>query len=93
MVADLQCGVVVNERGFEFIDADPVDAALFTVELDPVQVDDRGENGQLHVALTDETFQSYHFIVWKGTAALKATDKKVQTLENLPNTIVTCCML
>lgn len=53
MVAHLQCGVIVNERGFEFIDSDPVDAALFTVKLDPVQVDHCGENGQLDIALSD----------------------------------------
>ena len=53
MVAHLQCGVIVNEWGFQFIDSDPVDAALFTVELDPVQVDHCGENGQLNKALRD----------------------------------------
>ncbi len=53
MVAHLQRGVIVNERGFEFIDSDPVDAALFTVKLDPVQVDHCRENGQLNIALRD----------------------------------------
>lgn len=53
MVAHLQRRVIINEWGFEFIDSDPVDAALFTVELDPVQVDHCRENGQLHKALLD----------------------------------------
>lgn len=53
MVAHLQRGVIVNEWGFEFIDSDPVDAALFTVKLDPVQVDHSRENGQLNIALRD----------------------------------------
>lgn len=53
MVAHLQCGVIVNEWGFEFIDSDPVDAALFAVELDPVQVDHCWENGQFHITLRD----------------------------------------
>ncbi len=52
-MAYFQCGVIVNERGFKFIDSDPVDATLFTVQLDPVQVDHRGENCQLNVALMD----------------------------------------
>lgn len=51
MVAHFQRGVVVNERCFQVIDSDPVDAALFTVELDPVQVDHRGEDGQLNISL------------------------------------------
>lgn len=53
VVAHLQGGVVVNEWGFEFIDSDPVDAALFTVKLDPVQVDHCGEDGQLNKALKE----------------------------------------
>ncbi len=53
MVAYFQCWVVVNEWGFKFIDSDSIDATLFTVELDPVQVDHCGENGQLDVALSD----------------------------------------
>lgn len=51
VVAHLQGGVVVNKRGFQFIDSDPVDAALFAVQFDPVQVDYCGENGQLNIAL------------------------------------------
>lgn len=51
MVAHLQSGVVVNEWGFQVIDPDPVDATLFTVQLDPVQVDHCGEDGELNVAL------------------------------------------
>lgn len=53
MVAHLQRGVIINEWGFKFIDSDPVDAALFAVELDPVQVDHCRENRQLHIALLD----------------------------------------
>lgn len=53
MVTDLQRWIIVNERGFEFIDSDPVDATLFTVQLDPVQVDHCRENGQLNIALKD----------------------------------------
>lgn len=53
MVAHFQCRVIVNEWSFEFIDSDPVDAALFTVKLDPVEVDHCGENGQLNIALRD----------------------------------------
>lgn len=52
-MAHLQCGVIVNEWSFKFIDSNPVNAALFTVKLDPVQVDHCGENGQLDVALQD----------------------------------------
>lgn len=51
VVAHLQRGVIVNERCFQVIDSDPVDATLFTVELDPVQVDHRGEDGQLNISL------------------------------------------
>lgn len=51
IVAHLQCGVIVNKGGFQFVDPDPVDAALFTVQLDPVQVDHCGENGQLNITL------------------------------------------
>lgn len=50
-MAHLQCGIIVNEWGFKFIDSNSVDAALFAVELDPVQVDHRREDGQLDVAL------------------------------------------
>lgn len=50
-MAHLQCGVIVNERCFKFINSDPVDAALFTVKLDPVQVHHCGEDGQLNKAL------------------------------------------
>lgn len=53
MVAHLQCRVIVNEWGFKFIDTDPVDATLFTVQLDSVQVDHCWENGQLNKALWD----------------------------------------
>lgn len=52
-MAHLQCGIIVNEWGFEFIDSDPVDAALFTVKLDPVQVDHCRENGELDITLRD----------------------------------------
>lgn len=54
MVAHLQRGVVINERSFEFIHSDSVDAALFTVKFDPVQVDHCRENGQLNITLKDE---------------------------------------
>lgn len=50
-VAHLQRGVVVDERSFQVIDSDSVDATLLAVQLDPVEVDHRGENGQLHKAL------------------------------------------
>lgn len=53
IVAHLQCGVVVNEWGFKFIDSDPVDTALLTVKLDPVKVDHCRENGQLNITLRD----------------------------------------
>lgn len=36
VVADLQRRVIVNERGLQLIYSDSVDAALFTIELDPV---------------------------------------------------------
>lgn len=54
MVAHLQRGIIINEGGFEFIHSNPVDAALFTVQLDPVQVDHRGENGQLNITLWED---------------------------------------
>lgn len=50
-VAHLQRGVVVDERSFQVIDSDSVDATLLAVQLDPVEVDHGGENGQLHKAL------------------------------------------
>ena len=53
MVADLQSGIVVDERRLELVDSDSIDATLFTVELDPVQVDHRGEYGQLHITLAE----------------------------------------
>lgn len=53
VVTHFQGGVIVNEWGFKFIDSDPVNAALFAVKLDSVQVDHCGENGQLNIALTD----------------------------------------
>lgn len=53
MVAHLQCGVIVNKWCFKIIDSDPVDAALFTVKLDPIEVDHGGENGQLNKSLRD----------------------------------------
>lgn len=52
VVADLQRGVVVNERCFQLIHAHPVNAALLTVQLDTVQVHHVGEHGQLHVTLS-----------------------------------------
>lgn len=52
-MAHLQGGVIVDERCLQLVDSHPVDAALFAVELDPVQVDHSGEDGQLHVALQD----------------------------------------
>lgn len=51
MVAHFQSGVIVEERGFEVVYSDPVDATLFTVQLDPVQVDHGGEDGELNIAL------------------------------------------
>lgn len=54
MVADLQRGVIVDERCLQFVDSDSVDSTLFTVEFDPVQVDHRGEDGQLHIPLAQE---------------------------------------
>lgn len=51
VVAHLQRRVIVQEWCLEVIDPDPVDAALFTVELDPVEVDHCGEDGQLNVSL------------------------------------------
>lgn len=54
VVAHLQCGVIVNEGRLKVIHPDPVDATLLAVELDPVEVDDRGEDSQLHVTLGDE---------------------------------------
>lgn len=51
MVANFQSGVIVEERGFEIVYSDPVDATLFAVQLDPVQVDHGGEDGELNIAL------------------------------------------
>lgn len=51
MVAHLQRGVIINERSLEFIHSDSVDAALLTVELDPVEADHCRENSQLHITL------------------------------------------
>lgn len=51
MVAHLQRGVIINKRSFKLIHSDSVDAALFTVELDPVEVDHCRENSQLHITL------------------------------------------
>lgn len=51
MVAHLQCWVIVDEWSLKFIDSDSVDAALFTIQFDPVQVDHSWENGQLNIAL------------------------------------------
>lgn len=53
MVAHFECGVIVNERCFKLIYPDPVDATLFTVKLDPVQVDHCREDGQLHISLQE----------------------------------------
>lgn len=53
MVADFQRGVIVNERCFQVIDSDSVDATLLAVKLDPVQVDHRGEDGQFNIALQE----------------------------------------
>lgn len=53
MVAHLQRGVIVNKWRFKIIDSDPVDAALFTVKLDSIEVDHGGENGQLNKSLRD----------------------------------------
>lgn len=69
MVAHLQCGVVVNEWGFKFIDSDPVDAALLTVELDPVQVDHCGENGQLNITLRDAQIEEE--VMWASVGQVK----------------------
>lgn len=66
VVAHLQGGVVVNKRGFQFIDSDPVDAALFTVQFDPVQVDYCGENGQLNIALKKTTKQRCRNVALKS---------------------------
>ena len=51
MVAHLQCGVIINKRSLKFIHSNSVDAALLTVELDPVEVDHCRENSQLHITL------------------------------------------
>lgn len=50
-MAHFQSGVIVEERGFEVVYSHPVDATLFTVQLDPVQVDHGGEDGELNIAL------------------------------------------
>lgn len=50
-MAHLQRGVIIKERSFKFIHSDSVDAALFTVEFDPVEVDHCRENSQLHETL------------------------------------------
>lgn len=63
MVAHFQGGVIVKERGFKVIDSDPVNAALFAVKLDPVQVNHCGENGQLNKALRDEKGRERYY--WK----------------------------
>lgn len=62
-MANLQRGVIVDKRSFKLIDSNPVDAALFTVELDPVQIDHCGENGQLNIALWDTRSWAYfHYL-------------------------------
>jgi hypothetical protein len=53
MVADLEGWIVVDERRLEFVDSDSIDSTLFAVELDPVQVDHRGEYGKLHITLSE----------------------------------------
>lgn len=69
MVAHLQRGVVVNEWGFKFIDSDPVDAALLTVKLDPVQVDYCRENGQLNITLKDAEIGKE--VMWSSVGQVK----------------------
>lgn len=68
-MAHFQRGVVVNERGFKFIDSDPVDAALLTVKLDPVQVDHCRENGQLNVTLRDAEIGEE--VMWSSVGQVK----------------------
>lgn len=67
IVAHLQRGVIVNKGGFQFIDSDSVDAALLTVQLDPVQVDHCGDNGQLNIALKKTTTGSYRNVIRHST--------------------------
>lgn len=55
MVAHFQSWIIVNERGLKIVDSDSVDAALFTIQFDPVQVDHSWENGQLNKALWRQT--------------------------------------
>lgn len=52
-VAHFQRRVIVNERSFKIIDSNPVDTALFTVQLDPVKVGYCRDYGQLNIALSD----------------------------------------
>ena len=52
-MADLEGWIVVDERRLEFVDSDSIDSTLFAVELDPVQVDHRGEYGKLHITLSE----------------------------------------
>lgn len=51
VVAHLQRGVIVKERSFKVIHSDSINAALLTVEFDPIEVDHRRENSQLHITL------------------------------------------
>lgn len=51
MMADLQCGVIVNEWSFKIIHSDPVDSALFAVQFNTVQVQHCWKDCQLYITL------------------------------------------
>lgn len=50
-VTNLQRGVVVDERSFQIVHSHSVDSTLFAVQLDAVQVDHCGEDGEFHETL------------------------------------------
>lgn len=57
MVTNFERGVVVKKRSLQVIDSHSVNATLFAVELDPVQVHHSGEDSQLNIALENTRLQ------------------------------------
>ncbi len=53
-MADLQCGIVVNEWSLKIIHSHPVDTALLAIQFNTVQVHHCWKDGQLHITLFRE---------------------------------------
>ncbi len=66
-MADLQCGIVVNEWSLKIIHSHPVDTALLAIQFNTVQVHHCWKDGQLHITLFRENECVLIYILYAHT--------------------------